>query len=174
MCTHIHIEEVYLFFNIISLFENVGFITTLVYLVNMLSYRLHLVKYFNQGHWNLNCHNGLFDFVSSPLICRSFFALNIFAGWNMIVCVVMGVAQLLIWAVFAHVARHPSRWKVWVVVLGGALAMLLEIYDFPPYMDFVDAHALWHASTIPLTYLWWSFIRDDAEFRTSYLLKKAK
>ncbi|XP_048330521.1 uncharacterized protein LOC107417966 isoform X1 [Ziziphus jujuba] len=95
-------------------------------------------------------------------------------GWNMIVCVAMGVVQLVIWAVFAGVTRHPSRWKLWVVVVGGALAMLLEIYDFPPYKDLVDAHALWHATTIPLTYLWWSFIRDDAEFRTSHLLKKAK
>ncbi|KAK6135294.1 hypothetical protein DH2020_030936 [Rehmannia glutinosa] len=67
----------------------------------------------------------------------------------------------------------PSRWKVWVVVLE-ALAMLLEIYDFPPYWGLVDAHALWHATTIPLTYLWWSFIRDDSEFRTSILIKKTK
>lgn len=90
------------------------------------------------------------------------------------VCVVMAVAQLLIWAVWAGVTRHPSRLKLWVVVLGGGLAMLLEIYDFPPYDGFVDAHALWHATTIPLTYIWWNFIKDDAEFRTSSLLKKAK
>ncbi|XP_052208243.1 uncharacterized protein LOC127812025 [Diospyros lotus] len=95
-------------------------------------------------------------------------------GWNMKVCVVMAVAQLLIWAIWAGVTRHPSRWKLWVVVVGGGFAMLLEIYDFPPYKGFVDAHALWHATTIPLTYLWWSFIKDDAEFRTSSLLKKAK
>ncbi|KAA8544969.1 hypothetical protein F0562_019814 [Nyssa sinensis] len=95
-------------------------------------------------------------------------------GWNMKVCIVMAVAQLLIWAIWAGVSHHPSRWKLWVVVLGGGLAMLLEIYDFPPYHGFVDAHALWHATTIPLTYLWWSFIKDDAEFRTSSLLKKVK
>lgn len=52
--------------------------------------------------------------------------------------------------------------------------MILETYDFPPYKGYVDAHALWHATTIPLTFLWWSFIRDDAEFRTSALLKKVK
>ncbi|KAK6926292.1 Per1-like [Dillenia turbinata] len=72
------------------------------------------------------------------------------------------------------VTHHPSRWKLWMVVVGGGLAMLLKIYDFPPYRGFVDAHALWHAATIPLTYLWWIFIRDDAEFRTSILIKKAK
>lgn len=90
------------------------------------------------------------------------------------VCVVMAVAQLLIWATWAGISRHPSRWKLWVVVFGGALAMLLEIYDFPPYYGFLDAHAIWHATTIPLTYIWWSFIRDDAEFQTANMLKKAK
>lgn len=97
-----------------------------------------------------------------------------FAGLNLKVCLAMGVTQLLIWAVWAGVTRHPSRWKLWAVVVGGGLAMLLEIYDFPPYHGFVDAHALWHATTIPLAYLWWSFVRDDAVFRTSALLKKVK
>lgn len=90
------------------------------------------------------------------------------------VCVAMAITQLLIWVVWAGVSRHPSRWKVWVVVGGGGLAMLLEVYDFPPHQGLVDAHALWHACTIPLSFLWWSFIRDDAEYRTATLLKKAK
>ncbi|GFP87543.1 post-GPI attachment to proteins factor 3 [Phtheirospermum japonicum] len=93
-------------------------------------------------------------------------------GWNMKVSVAMGIAQLLIWAIWACVTRHPSRCKLWAVVVGGGLAMLLEIYDFPPYQGLLDAHTLWHASTIPLNYIWWSFIKDDAKYRTSILLKK--
>uniref|UniRef100_A0A0D3CH69 Post-GPI attachment to proteins factor 3 n=1 Tax=Brassica oleracea var. oleracea TaxID=109376 RepID=A0A0D3CH69_BRAOL len=54
------------------------------------------------------------------------------------------------------------------------LAMVLEIYDFSPYGGYFDAHSIWHLATIPLTILLWSFIRDDAEFRTSSLLKKSK
>lgn len=50
----------------------------------------------------------------------------------------------------------------------------LEIYDFPPYGGYFDAHSIWHLATVPLTILLWSFIRDDAEFRTSSLLKKSK
>lgn len=96
------------------------------------------------------------------------------AGLNMKVCVTVGILQMVIWAVWAGVTCHPSRRKLWVVVIGGGVAMLLEIYDFPPYWGLVDAHALWHASTIPLTYQWWSFIRDDAEYTTSLLLKKTK
>lgn len=110
-------------------------------------------------------------FVSTHILYLHMYKLDY--GWNMKVCVIMGVAQLLTWAIWAGVSRHPSRWKVWLVVVGGGLAMLLEIYDFPPYQGFVDAHALWHATTVPLTYIWWSFIRDDAIFQTSGLLKKA-
>ncbi|PUZ58386.1 hypothetical protein GQ55_5G505800 [Panicum hallii var. hallii] len=111
-------------------------------------------------------------FVTTHILYLNFYELDY--GWNMKVCVVMAVVQLLTWAVWAGVTRHPSRLKIWTVVFGGALAMLLELYDFPPYMGYADAHSLWHASTIPLTYLWWSFIKDDAEFRTSTLIKKAK
>ena len=90
------------------------------------------------------------------------------------VCVGMGLAQMAAWAIWAGVTHHPARWKLWTVVIGGGLAMLLEIYDFPPYEGYLDAHAAWHASTIPLTYLWWSFAKDDAEFCISTLLKKTK
>lgn len=114
----------------------------------------------------------LIAFVTTHILYLNFYKLDY--GLNMKVCVAMGIGQLLLWAVWAGVTWHPSRWKLWVVVVGGAAAMLLEIYDFPPYLGYVDAHALWHATTIPLTYLWWSFIRDDADFMTTTLLKKKK
>lgn len=111
-------------------------------------------------------------FVTTHILYLNFYALDY--GWNMKVCVVMGIIQLLMWAIWAGMKRHPHRYKLWIVVFGGALAMLLEIYDFPPYYRYVDAHALWHATTIPLTYFWWSFIKSDAEHRTSMIVKKAK
>ncbi|GMH18416.1 hypothetical protein Nepgr_020257 [Nepenthes gracilis] len=114
----------------------------------------------------------LIAFVTTHILYLNFY--NLDYGLNLIVCATMGVAQLLLLAVWAGVTCHPSRRKLWVVVFGGALPMLLEIYDFPPYRGLVDAHALRHAATIPLTYLWWSFIKDDAEFRTSTQIKKAK
>jgi hypothetical protein len=52
--------------------------------------------------------------------------------------------------------------------------MLLEIYDFPPLWGILDAHAIWHATTVPITYLWWSFIKDDATFRTKLLISKTE
>ena len=113
-------------------------------------------------------------FVTTHILYLNFYELDY--GWNMKVCVAMGVIQIVAWATWAGVTRHPSRLKLWVVVFGGALAMLLEVFDFPPYKGYADAHSLWHASTVPLTYLWWSFIKDDAEFRTSTLtlVKKAR
>ncbi|XP_008795943.1 post-GPI attachment to proteins factor 3-like [Phoenix dactylifera] len=111
-------------------------------------------------------------FVTTHILYLNFYQLDY--GWNMKVCVTMGVTTLLVWAIWAGITYHPSRIKLWVNVFGVALALLLEIYDFPPYMGYADAHAVWHAATIPLTYLWWSFIKDDAVFRTSVLIKKVK
>ncbi len=95
-------------------------------------------------------------------------------GWNMQVCVVIGVTQMLLWAVWACRSSHPARYKLLTVVFGASLAMLLEIYDFPPLWGILDAHAIWHATTVPITYLWWSFIKDDATFRTKLLISKTE
>ncbi|CAI9274463.1 unnamed protein product [Lactuca saligna] len=112
----------------------------------------------------------LLAFITTHILYLNNYKLDY--GWNMKVCVTMGVAQLLIWAIWGGISGHPSRVKLWFVIVSGALAMLLEIYDFPPYQGFIDAHAVWHATTIPLTYMWWSFIKDDAQLRTSLLLNK--
>ncbi|CAN6893079.1 unnamed protein product [Brassica oleracea] len=76
--------------------------------------------------------------------------------------------------VLALVTTHLLYINFYKLDYASGLAMLLEIYDFPPYGGYFDAHSIWHLATVPLTILWWSFIRDDAEFRTSSLLKKSK
>ncbi|XP_031108840.1 post-GPI attachment to proteins factor 3-like [Ipomoea triloba] len=118
--------------------------------------------------------------VASPIIAfvtTHILYLNLYQfdyGLNRKVCFAMVMAKLAIWGVWAGVSRHPSRWKLWVVVIGGVIATLVEVFDFAPYWGYVDAHAVWHATCIPLTYLFWSFVRDDSEFRTTSLSKKAK
>ncbi|XP_074573073.1 uncharacterized protein LOC141829489 [Curcuma longa] len=111
-------------------------------------------------------------FVTTHILYLNFYEMDY--GWNMKVCLAMGISQLLIWAVWGGITRHPSCFRLWAALFGCALALLLEVYDFPPFHGYVDAHALWHASTIPLTYLWWSFVKNDAKFRTSTLANKAK
>ncbi|CAN6987246.1 unnamed protein product [Brassica oleracea var. botrytis] len=76
--------------------------------------------------------------------------------------------------VLALVTTHALYINFYKLYYASGLAMLLEIYDFPPYRGYFDAHSIWHLATVPLTILWWSFTRDDAEFRTSSLLKKSK
>ncbi|KAF3546271.1 hypothetical protein DY000_02002581 [Brassica cretica] len=76
--------------------------------------------------------------------------------------------------VLALVTTHVLCINFYKLYYASGLAMLLEIYDFPPYGGYFDAHSIWHLATVLLTILWWSFIRDDAEFRTSSLLKKSK
>ncbi|KAE9621016.1 hypothetical protein Lal_00019012 [Lupinus albus] len=114
----------------------------------------------------------LIAFVTTHTLYLNFYEFSY--DLNTKVCVTMAVCQLLIWAIWAGVSGHPSRWKLFVIGAGEGLAMVLQTFDFPPYKGYVDAHALWHATTIPLAFLWWSFIMDDAEFRTSYHLKKVK
>ncbi|KAK7324354.1 hypothetical protein VNO77_27887 [Canavalia gladiata] len=114
----------------------------------------------------------LISFFVTHILFINFYKLDY--GWNMKVCVVTAVAQLAIWAFWSVVSHHPSRWKLRFIVLIGGLAMFLEIYDFPPYEGLLDAHALGHAITIPLAYLWWSFARDDAAFVISKRIKNSK
>ncbi|KAH6815536.1 Per1-like family protein [Perilla frutescens var. frutescens] len=114
----------------------------------------------------------IFAFLTTNILYLNFYGFD--CGWNTKVCMVLSAAQIGVWAVWATYGRHPHRWKLWVVVVGGALAMLVKLYDFPPYWALVDARGVWHAAMIPLSYLWWSFVRDDSVFTTSALIKKSK
>ncbi|KAI9216772.1 Per1-like-domain-containing protein [Blastocladiella britannica] len=49
-----------------------------------------------------------------------------------------------------------------IMTVGLTASMALELLDFAPIGGYLDAHALWHASTIPLIPVWWQFIADDA------------
>ncbi|KAI4383087.1 hypothetical protein MLD38_008967 [Melastoma candidum] len=118
------------------------------------------------------CAAPIIAFVTTHILYLNFYNLN--HGWNRKVCMTMAISQLLVWAIWASVTGHPSRWKLRLVVIGGLLALIPEIYDFPPYLGYIDAHTLCHAASVPVSYLWWSFVRDDAEFRTSLLVKKVE
>ena len=51
--------------------------------------------------------------------------------------------------------RRKYVWKCVAAVVCGSLTVLLELLDFPPLLWVVDAHALWHLSTVPLPLLWY-------------------
>lgn len=40
-------------------------------------------------------------------------------------------------------------------------ALSLEVYDFPPIFIHFDAHACWHAATVPLGFMWYIFWLEE-------------
>ncbi|PWY97787.1 Per1-domain-containing protein [Testicularia cyperi] len=42
-------------------------------------------------------------------------------------------------------------------------AVMLELLDFPPILRLLDAHALWHLATIPITQMWYDWLTQDAQ-----------
>ena len=88
-------------------------------------------------------------------------------SYNMAANIAVGVATNLIWSYFA--VRHYSRLKqLWaatpgLIVTWLCLAMSLELLDFPPLWDAIDAHSLWHAATVAPTIAWYHFLIRDAK-----------
>lgn len=66
---------------------------------------------------------------------------------------VNGVCWLL-WCYY-HWRTKPYVKKCLCVILGLNALLLLELGDFPPLLWTFDAHAIWHAGTVPLTLLWY-------------------
>jgi len=85
-------------------------------------------------------------------------------GYNMKLCIAVGIATAVTWLVWVTAVRHPGRRIVYHFMVLVHLAMLLEVLDFPPLWWLLDAHALWHAATVPLTYLWYKFLFADVAF----------
>uniref|UniRef100_A0A8B9S4M0 Post-GPI attachment to proteins factor 3 n=3 Tax=Apteryx TaxID=8821 RepID=A0A8B9S4M0_APTOW len=90
-------------------------------------------------------------------------------GYNMAANVAIGLLNLFwwLWWCVQNRPRLPHVWKCAVVVLLLQALALLELLDFPPLFWVLDAHAMWHISTIPLNVLFYSFLVDDS----LYLLK---
>ncbi|XP_075417878.1 GPI-specific phospholipase A2-like PGAP3 isoform X2 [Tenrec ecaudatus] len=64
--------------------------------------------------------------------------------------------------------RLPHVHKCMAVVLLLQGLSLLELLDFPPLLWVLDAHAMWHISTVPVQVLFFSFLEEDS----LYLLKE--
>ena len=63
--------------------------------------------------------------------------------------------------------KYHRKWLCFWCQLLFCFASLLEIFDFPPYYGIFDAHSLWHASTVPLAFIWYHFwYRDSIESAT--------
>lgn len=78
-------------------------------------------------------------------------------SYNMAANVVVGITQNLMWIYYSISRSQSNRGKwVWIptlVVVYVSCAMSLEVFDFFPFMDALDAHSLWHAATAPMVCL---------------------
>jgi len=91
-------------------------------------------------------------------------------SYNMAASVTTGILSNSIWLVWCYKNwrnRSTYAWKMVVMILCLTSAMSLELMDFPPIWGVFDAHSLWHAATIPITYLFYDFLVCDVrwEFR---------
>ncbi|KAF3853575.1 hypothetical protein F7725_014263, partial [Dissostichus mawsoni] len=83
-------------------------------------------------------------------------------GYNMAANTSIGMVNLLWWLCWCWQNRRtlPYWWKCGlVVVLLHGLA-LLELLDFPPMFWILDAHAVWHLSTVPVHFLFYRFVHS--------------
>eukprot|EP00039_Didymoeca_costata_P012677 m.183616 g.183616 ORF g.183616 m.183616 type:complete len:331 (+) comp15547_c0_seq2:4167-5159(+) len=86
-------------------------------------------------------------------------------GWNMKFNAIPVVSMIPLWSLrWAFYRRkEPHVWKACAFVIMLPFAAACEVFDFPPLWNFLDAHALWHALTIPLGYLWGQFVLDQLD-----------
>ena len=60
---------------------------------------------------------------------------------------------------------RKSGFKSPVIILTVlSLCTTLELFDFPPWKRMIDAHAIWHASTILIIGWWYRFYEADAKW----------
>jgi hypothetical protein len=86
--------------------------------------------------------------------------------YNMAACATVGMLHNLIWCVWAgrQWKRRPYAWHIVVLVFSLVAAMLLELFDFPPWAWTFDAHSLWHAATAILVPYWYKFLLEDYDW----------
>ena len=84
-------------------------------------------------------------------------------GYNMLFNVICGLSSCFLAILFWIFRRHTLHyaWKFPVVGILSCILLVFEVFDFPPWLWMVDAHSIWHLSTVPLPLLLYSFVVDD-------------
>lgn len=99
-------------------------------------------------------------------------------AYNLIAGAVVGISHNLLWAGFCVKLliseRRRYAWKGLLATVGMTLAISLELMDFPPLLGLIDAHSLWHLSTIPLCLVWYDFMICDGQWECNLFQQKQK
>ena len=89
----------------------------------------------------------------------------------MILCSVAHWTLMLLWAfgftggvsAAAKKKKHPGRVALALACASFHVAAAAEVFDWPPALGLVDAHAVWHCGTPLSVWLWNVFVRADVE-----------
>jgi len=97
--------------------------------------------------------------------------------YNMAFNLIIGFSHNLLWLTYSFPSaysifrRFPFRHKTYrpnfankaaLFVILTTTATGLELFDFSPWGGIIDAHALWHLATVPITKFWYEFLVEDA------------
>ena len=96
---------------------------------------------------------------------------------HMQLCIFLAVIHVclwLLWIVFTSTSSKRARILCFICNTWFVAASLLELYDFQPLLYYFDAHALWHAATVPLGFMWYFFWMIDVEHECSELVTGMK
>ncbi|OLY79074.1 Protein PER1-like protein [Smittium mucronatum] len=77
--------------------------------------------------------------------------------YNMVANAIVGLLANVSWITCAVQMSKTGTKDYYVpiiLILCTDLAFGLEAFDFPPILDILDAHSLWHLATFPITILW--------------------
>ncbi|XP_065320396.1 post-GPI attachment to proteins factor 3-like isoform X2 [Gordionus sp. m RMFG-2023] len=77
-------------------------------------------------------------------------------SYNMKINVFLGLFETFGWLIWA-IKEYNIRKYVWRCILSVIIAkaiLPLELGDFPPLWDLIDAHSLWHLFSLPLPIIW--------------------
>ncbi|XP_053965720.1 post-GPI attachment to proteins factor 3 [Anastrepha ludens] len=90
---------------------------------------------------------------------------------NMTTNIVTGALSALGWFIWCYLERQrrPHYRKIIRFYVLFGMSMSLELLDFPPILWLLDAHALWHLTTVPVISLFYDFVIDDCR-----ILRKEK
>jgi len=107
-------------------------------------------------------------FYACHIFYLSFIKFNY--AYNMMAGVVVGVAQVGLWIVLSMSLYVRSKNKMDLLPIGLVLSVFLglsfELNDFSPYWRTVDAHSLWHASTVLPSFFWYKWMIFDLNRHT--------
>ncbi|KAI0232449.1 Post-GPI attachment to proteins factor 3 [Lamellibrachia satsuma] len=97
-------------------------------------------------------------------------------GYNMKANITIGLLNCACWLMWCFLNRREQHyvWKAATVSISILLLLSLELGDFPPYLWTFDAHSLWHAGTVGLPFLWYSYVIDDCQYMMNQQDKQLK